>query len=344
MPIRVLIVDDSHTMRAMLRYVLSNDGEIEVVGEAANPYEAREAIKRHRPDVLTLDVEMPRMNGLEFLKKIMASRPMPVVMVSTLTQVGADNTLAALELGAVDFIAKPTGRDALQGLSGLPRKVKWASRAKLRGHKPRSKDTSTPRTSFKPGRKAVAIGSSTGGVEALLKVIRHFPENCPPTLIVQHMPAGFTSSFARRLDSCTSASVREAENGATLRPGHVYLAPGGRRHLEFDFLSGGVCKLVEGEPCKGHTPSVDMMFKSFASLGKRAVGVLLTGMGADGAEGLKAIRDAGGRTFAQNEATSIVYGMPRVAQEMGAVERQLPLNLIGPALLEACHEQRRISA
>lgn len=346
MAVRVLIVDDSHTMRAMLRYVLERDSDLEVIGEAADPYEAREEIKRLDPDVLTLDIEMPRMNGIEFLKRLMVARPMPVVMVSTLTQVGADNTLAALEIGAVDFIAKPTGRDAIQGLSALPRKVKWASRAKLSASlKSAAPVAASPlRKTFNPGRKAVAIGASTGGVEALLKVIRHFPANCPPTLIVQHMPAHFTTSFARRLDSCTQANVQEAEDGLALKKGNIYLAPGGDRHLHYDFLDGGVCKLIEGEPCKGHTPSVDIMFQSFASFGKRAVGVILTGMGSDGAEGLKAIRDAGGHTIGQNEATSIVYGMPRVANELGAVERQLPLNLIGPAIMEACDEQLQISA
>jgi len=187
----------------------------------------------------------------------------------------------------------------------------------------------------------VAIGASTGGVEALLKVLKHFPENCPPTLIVQHMPANFTKSFARRLDGCTPASVAEAQEGVTLRKGHIYLAPGGDRHLEFDFLAGNKCRLVEGGPVKGHTPSVDKMFHSFSKLGNRAVGVLLTGMGSDGAEGLKAIRDAGGRTFGQNEVTSVVYGMPKVAKEIGAVGQQLPLNLIGPAILDACREKRR---
>lgn len=246
MPIRVLIIDDSATMRSMLRQVLSSDMDIEVVGEAADPYEAREEIKRLSPDVLTLDVEMPRMNGLEFLQKVMASRPMPVVMVSSLTQVGADNTMAALELGAVDFVAKPSGRDALKALSVLPRKVKLAYGARIdrkNGHVPFQRSSQEV---FKPGRRAVAIGASTGGVDALVNVIKHFPKNCPPTVIVQHMPAKFTTSFAGRLNKVTAANVCEAQTGFELKPGHIYLAPGGQCHLELDFKTGVACRLVEG--------------------------------------------------------------------------------------------------
>ena len=342
MPIRVLIVDDSSTMRTMLRHVLSSDPELEVVGEAADPYEARDAVKQLRPDVLTLDVEMPRMSGLEFLQKLMAARPMPVVMVSSLTRAGAEDTLSALELGAVDFIAKPSGANAMEALSVLPYKVREASKARLMQPAPAPHPVGESQQAqkaerFNPGRNVVAIGASTGGVDALLTVLSNFPENCPPTVIVQHMPAKFTSSFAKRLNGRTRMNVAEATDGAQLRPGHVYLAPGGTQHLYLDYRAGIQCRLREGEPRSGHSPSVDELFESVADLGKRALGVLLTGMGSDGAEGLKRIRNEGGRTIGQNKATSTVYGMPRVAFEMGAVQRQLPLNLIGPAILEACN-------
>lgn len=340
--IRVLIVDDSPTMRSLIAAVLRQDPEIAVVGQASEPIEAREAIKSLNPDVLTLDVEMPNMNGLKFLEKIMRLRPMPVVMVSTLTHAGADVTLAALEIGAFDCVAKPTaGKPVEQAFAGLPEKVKAAARARVRG-KVDSEPPAVVRGDFRPNGHVVAIGSSTGGVEALLSVLSAFPANCPPTVITQHMPATFTKSFAARLDRSMAAKVMEAKDGAPLLPGHIYLAPGGEGHLEIAEAPGQLqCRLIATPPVNGHSPSVDVLFRSVASnVGARSVGAILTGMGRDGAQGLLEMRNAGAATFGQNEATCVVYGMPRVAYEIGAVERQLPIERIGAEILKACNLSR----
>ena len=340
MPVRVLIVEDSATMRAMLRHILTRDPDIEVVGEAADPYEARGLVKQLSPDVITLDIEMPRMNGLEFLEKLMAGRPTPVVMVASATTDGAEQTMSALELGAVDFIAKPNGPDAVSALASLPGKVRAASSAQLSKVAPSETVSRQPDKAFNPGRCVVAIGASTGGVEALQTVISNYPENCPPTVVVQHMPPKFTANFAQRLNDRTKVNVMEAEDGMIVRPGHVYIAPGGDKHLHLDYRSGIRCRLREGPARSGHSPSVDELFDSVSKLGNRALGVLLTGMGTDGADGLLAIRQAGGRTIGQNQDSSVIYGMPRVAFERGAVQRQLPLKLIGPTILEACNVNR----
>lgn len=334
---RVLIVDDSPTIRSIISNVLSRDEEIEVVGTAEDPIEARAAIKDLNPDVITLDVEMPKMSGIEFLEKLMRLRPMPVIMVSTLTQAGAAISLEALELGAVDCVGKPAFDD-------LAAKVKAAARARVR---PRAAATivSQPKRDYRPSSKVLAIGSSTGGVEALLTVLSEFPENCPATLITQHMPPTFTASFAARLDRVCAPRVQEAIDGAPILPGHVYIAPGGAAHLE---IQGGLqpkCRLREGPPVSGHRPSVDVLFHSVCeTYGRRAVGVILTGMGRDGAEGLKRLRDVGAATIGQNESTSVVYGMPRAAFELGAVGRQLPLGAIGRAVLDLCAIEMRGAA
>jgi two-component system chemotaxis response regulator CheB len=338
-PIRVIIVDDSATMRSLISASLRQDPGIEVVGMAGDPLEAREAIKALSPDVITLDIEMPNMSGLEFLEKIMRLRPMPVVMVSTLTQAGADATLQALELGAVDCVAKPTRlTDAAQGLSDLATRVRAAAGARVR---PRGGPAPKPPTSsFAPSGHMVAIGSSTGGVEALLTVLAHFPANCPPTVITQHMPATFTKSFAARLDRTSAAQVQEAYDDAPLEVGCVYLAPGGETHLEVVRAGGLRCRLRRGEPINGHRPSVDALFNSVASAaGGAAIGVILTGMGRDGTNGLVAMRAAGARTIGQDEASSVVYGMPRSAFEAGAVGRQAPLEAIGPAILDLAQKR-----
>jgi len=332
--IRALIVDDSATMRSLISAVLSRDPDIEVVGQAGDPYEAREAIKALNPDVITLDVEMPNMNGIEFLEKIMRLRPMPVVMVSTLTVRGAEVTLAALELGAVDCVAKPaTG--GLDAFKDLAEKVKAAARARVRPL--RDTHGQAPATvEHVPDGRLIAIGSSTGGVEALIAVVSRFPANCPPTLITQHMPATFTKSFAERLDRLSAPKVEEAYDGAPVEPGRVYVAPGGACHLEVTGRARMVCRVQPGEPVSGHRPSVDVLFRSVARLaGDRAVGAILTGMGRDGAQGLLEIRQAGGRTVGQDEASSVVYGMPRAAFEIGAVERQAPLDRMAAELLKA---------
>ncbi|GAA0387216.1 chemotaxis response regulator protein-glutamate methylesterase [Brevundimonas terrae] len=331
--VKVLVVDDSATMRSLISAVLRRDPEIEVVGTAEDPLDARTKIKALNPDVLTLDVEMPNMNGLEFLEKIMRLRPMPVVMVSTLTQAGTDVTLAALEIGAVDAVAKPAvGHPASEAFADLADKVKSAARARVRPLEPRTVQAHQGVYHADPNH-ILAMGSSTGGVEALLTILSAFPADCPATVITQHMPASFTRSFAARLDRMSAANVSEAVDGAILQTGHVYLAPGGAFHLT---VVGGRCRLVASDPVNGHRPSVDVLFESVARLGRPMTGVILTGMGRDGARGLKTMRDLGARTFGQDEASCVVYGMPKAAFEAGAVERQMPLSRLAPAILESC--------
>ncbi len=335
MIVSVLVVDDSPTMRGLITAALRRDPEIEVVGSASDPLEAREAIKRLNPDVITLDVEMPNMNGLEFLEKIMRLRPMPVVMVSTLTQAGAEVTLAALELGAVDAVGKPgAGVTAQQAFSELAAKVKIAARSRVRAGTGAAPVRASETYRAAPTH-VLAIGASTGGVEALLTILSAFPADCPATVVTQHMPATFTPSFAARLNRASAATVREATDGALLEPGHVYIAPGGEAHLEV----GGItprCRLVRSETVSGHRPSVDVLFGSVARLHRPMTGVILTGMGRDGARGLLEMRQAGASTLGQDKGSCVVYGMPRVAFEEGAVERQLPLSRLPSAILDLC--------
>ena len=337
--IRVLIVDDSASMRAMLKRMLSADPEIEVVGVAPEPDVARAMIKDLNPDVITLDIEMPGMDGLSFLERIMRLRPMPVVMCSTLTARGAEATIQALRLGAVDCVAKPTGNPLDIALSSaeLCATVKGAARSTVR----RAAEPVAPLKPVPVGALrdvVIAIGASTGGVEALFSVLKALPVNCPPVLVVQHMPAAFTPGFAARLNSECALRVIEARDGMPIERGTVYIAPGGQTHME---LSGGLhgrIKLRAGDPYGGHRPSVDILFESVASLGPAAVGVMLTGMGADGATGLLAMRRAGARTFGQNKETCVVYGMPRAAFVLGAVEREVALTAMPGAILGACRK------
>jgi two-component system, chemotaxis family, protein-glutamate methylesterase/glutaminase len=348
-PVRVLIVDDSATIRRLLSAVLSSDPEIEVIGAAPEPAVARQMIKDLNPDVLTLDVEMPHMNGLEFLEKIMRLRPFPVVMVSTLTQKGAEVTLEALELGAVDYYPKPTSNVVTliqDGAAELCEKVKNAAHARVRAHTSIRTATIEPSTKavlpFEPGNSVIAIGSSTGGVEALIEVLSHFPANCPPTVITQHMPPHFTTTFAQRLDRLCQPRVAEAADGAVLAVGQIYLAPGGTRHLEISGVGTYRCRLVEAETVNGHRPSVDVLFRSVAKHARdKAIGVELTGMGRDGASGLLEMRQAGASTIGQDEASSVVYGMPKVAFEIGAVQVQLPLEKIGPEIVRQCQDRNQ---
>jgi two-component system chemotaxis response regulator CheB len=338
--IRVLVVDDSSTMRGLIAAALTRDPEIEVIGEAEDPLKARQAIKALNPDVVTLDVEMPNMSGLDFLEKIMRLRPMPVIMVSTLTSRGAEETIKALEIGAVDCIEKPRlGNE--HNFEELPFKVKIAASARIRplvengsAHKARV-DARAVHEHYEPDGRLLAIGASTGGVEALISLVSEFPENCPPTVITQHMPASFTSSFASRLDRACAAKVQEATPGARLMPGCIYLAPGGDRHLEVAGSGSDLrCRLKAAGKVNGHCPSVDVLFDSVArSCAGHSVGVILTGMGRDGATGLLAMRSAGAKTFGQNESSCIVYGMPKVAFEIGAVEKQLPLERLAAAIM-----------
>ncbi len=339
--IRVLVVDDSATMRSLITAALNRDPEIEVCGAAGDPFEARGMIKALNPDVVTLDIEMPNMNGIEFLEKIMRLRPMPVVMVSTLTQAGAEMTLRALELGAIDCVAKPA--DALgtqDALNEIVVKVKIAARASVRTKADTAPAAARTKT-FMPSGDIVAIGSSTGGVEALLAILTMFPDTCPPTVITQHMPATFTASFAARLDRASGAKVQEATDGAMLEPGKVYVAPGGATHLEVVRSAGLRCRLVQGDPVSGHRPSVDVLFNSVANaVGDKAVGVILTGMGRDGAQGLLAMRNARAKTLGQDEQSCVVYGMPRAAFEIGAVEKQVSLSSMGQSILDLASARR----
>ncbi|MGN6374337.1 MAG: protein-glutamate methylesterase/protein-glutamine glutaminase [Sphingomonas sp.] len=342
-PVRTLIVDDSATMRATLAYLLSADPEIEVVGAAPEPHAARAMIKELNPDVVTLDIEMPGMDGLSFLERIMRLRPMPVVMFSSLTAAGAAVSIEALRLGAVDCLVKPTGGPAelAQTAGQLRETVKNAGRSRARGATvalPRPVATPAP---SQPRRAAsdvvLAIGASTGGVEALFQLLSAFPADCPPTLIVQHMPGAFTGSFAARLDRDCAPHVVEASDCEPVRPGTVYIAPGGLRHMALEGGARGRIRLRATDPVSGHRPSVDVLFHSVAALGSSAVGAILTGMGQDGADGLLAMRQAGARTFGQSRDCCVVWGMPRAALERGAVEQEVSLSSMAGALLAACN-------
>lgn len=340
MTVRALIVDDSLSMQAIIRRKLSFDPGIEVVGTAASADEARAQIKALDPDVVTLDVEMPGMSGLDFLERLMRLRPTPVVMLSTLTAQGAEASLTALERGAFDCFDK-TRLMAHNDQSGteLADLVRAASTARPAARVAPVAPVVHERAAYtpRPG-SMIAVGASTGGVEALIELLSGFPANCPPTLIVQHMPATFTPSFAARLNRLCAPTVEEARPGAVLSVGKIYLAPGGERHME---LGGSGdrrhCRLIEGDKVNGHRPSVDRLFHSVARLaGRDATAAILTGMGCDGAEGMKAMRAAGSMTFGQDKATSVVYGMPAIAWQIGAVAEQLPLRRIAGRLLAEC--------
>ncbi len=335
--VKVLVVDDSSTMRGLIANALARDPDIEVVGQAEDPIQARQAIKALHPDVVTLDVEMPNMNGLDFLEKIMRLRPMPVIMVSTLTGRGADETIQALELGAIDCIEKPRPGNE-HSFEELPYKVKIAASARVRplvdseANARNATNSRASHISYVPDGRVLAIGASTGGVEALMALLSEFPENCPPTVITQHMPPTFTRSFANRLDRLCAPKVQEATDRAKLVPGSVFLAPGGTEHLEI--TADLRCRLKSGERVNGHCPSVDILFESVARSCKgNAVGVILTGMGRDGAAGLLSMRNAGAKTFGQSEGSCIVYGMPKAAFEAGAVVKQLPLDKLASAII-----------
>ena len=343
--IRVLIVDDSALIRQLLTEILSSDPGITVVGTAPDPFVARDKIKALNPDVITLDIEMPGMDGLSFLERLMALRPMPVVVVSTLTQKGADTAVRALELGAIDYIPKPLS-DIQRGVSALAPEliamVKAAAGARvatLRGGPAANPPAVFDHRLSTEGR-IVAVGASTGGVEALQHLLGGLPADIPAMLVTQHMPAGFTASFARRLNDCCAMTVAEAADGARVLPGHVYIAPG-NRHLELG-RSGAhyYCRLHDGAPISGHRPSVDVLFCSFATTaGRNGVGVILTGMGNDGTAGLLKMRHAGARTIGQDESSCLIYGMPKAARLAGAVEIELPLSQVPQAILNRCVRQ-----
>lgn len=337
--VKVLIVDDSAVVRQMLTQQLSRDPEIEVVGTAIDPYVAREKIIDLEPDVLTLDVEMPRMDGITFLRKLMRHKPMPVVVVSSVTQAGSQQALEALEAGAVEVICKPGGAYSVDDLGvDLAHRVKAAAAATLR---PATHSAAPATVSTDPlppitqtTNKIIAIGSSTGGTEALRVVLSKLPANTPGIVIVQHMPKAFTGSFANSLNDISAHHVTEAKSGDTLAPGRVLLAPGDTHMLLK--RSGAVFRVLlkEGPRVSRHRPSVDVLFKSVArAAGANAVGVILTGMGADGAEGIKEMHDAGAFTIAQDQASCVVYGMPREAVARGGVDEVCPLDHIASSIV-----------
>ena len=334
--IKVLIVDDSAVMRQILKEILSRDPAVEVVGVATDPMVARDKILRLQPDVLTLDVEMPRMDGLTFLEKLMRAHPMPVVMISSLTDRGCETTLRALELGAVDFVSKPK-IDVADGTvllaNEILEKVKAAAQARIIGvRKKLAAGPSRPLPSqalIKSTHQVIAIGASTGGTEALRELLEPLPPDSPGIVMVQHMPEKFTRSFADRLDSLCRIRVKEAQDGDRILPGHALLAPG---NFHMEVLRSGAeyrVRVFAADPVNRHRPSVDVLFHSCARyLGSNVVGVILTGMGADGARGLLEMRDAGARTIAQDEASCVVFGMPKEAIALGAAEEVLPLSQI----------------
>ncbi len=339
-PIRVVIVDDSNLMREILKDALSREPGIEVAGTARDPFEARELIKRANPDVVTLDVEMPRMDGLSFLEKIMTLRPTPVIMVSSLTREGSDATIRALEIGAVDCVAKPGGADG-QGFDAmvaeLVSKVRVAATARLAMRRPSlpSAPLPAPRRAGS-GRRFIAIGASTGGVERIRDVLSVMPDDCPPIVITQHMGPSYVPSFAARLDKLVRPAVAVAQAGSRLQTGQVYIAPGDQHLAVVRDAAGYHCQLQDTPPVSGHRPSVDVLFQSVAkAAGPAAVGVILSGMGRDGATGMLAMRQAGAYTIGEQESSCVVYGMPRAAREAGAVAVELPLAQIPAEMLRA---------
>ncbi|MDR3210729.1 MAG: chemotaxis response regulator protein-glutamate methylesterase [Planctomycetota bacterium] len=354
-PIRVIIVDDSALVRDILSAGLSADPALEVVGTAADPFEAGEKIPVLKPDVMTLDVEMPRMNGLEFLRRLMPQYPLPVVMVSALTEKGKQLTMDALSLGAVDFVAKPkanltNGMEDL--LSELIVKIKIASNAKLLRFKTSPSgvtqvvnkqdviDRVAAANSVEPAtrlsNKVIIIGASTGGTEAVREVVTRFPAQTPGVLVVQHMPGGFTRLFANRLGSETAMKAKEAEDGDTILQGRILVAPGGKQMRVRENAGGGFAVNIVEEPSEnGHAPSVNTTMSSVAKVvGNSAIGVILTGMGADGADSMKELRGTGARCFAQDEATSVVFGMPNEAYKRGGAERLVPISEMAKVILD----------
>lgn len=356
MKIKVLIVDDSALIRSVMKEIINSQPDMEVVGVAPDPIVARDLIKQTNPDVLTLDVEMPRMDGLDFLEKLMRLRPMPVVMVSSLTERGSDITLRALELGAVDFVTKPKmsiQSGMLEYTELIADKIRTASKARIKSRQITSHDANKVsgealpmiRNPLTSSEKLIIIGASTGGTEAIKDFLMQMPSDCPGILITQHMPPGFTKSFAQRLDSLCKISVKESEGGERVLPGHAYLAPG---HSHLQLVRSGanyMTQLDQGPPVNRHRPSVDVLFHSAAvHAGKNAVGVILTGMGKDGALGMLEMKNVGAYNFAQDEASCVVFGMPREAIAVGATHEVGPLQALPGMVLGylAAHSSRAL--
>ncbi|NCT84585.1 MAG: chemotaxis response regulator protein-glutamate methylesterase [Comamonadaceae bacterium] len=344
---RVVVVDDSALVRSILTEIINRQPDMECVGAASDPLVAREMIRNLNPDVITLDVEMPRMDGLDFLSRLMRLRPMPVVMVSTLTERGAEVTLKALELGALDFVAKPKigVADGIRQLAqDITDKIRIASKAHIRRHVAPPPGTAAPAparpvTMASLGRasteKIIFIGASTGGTEATKDVLLNLPADSPAVVITQHMPPGFTKSYAARLDGLCKIRVKEAQDGERILPGHGYIAPGGL-HLTVERSGANyIARVQDGEPINRHKPSVEALFLSAAKVvGPNAIGIMLTGMGADGARAMKVMKDAGSYNYCQDEASCVVFGMPREAIAAGAADEVLPLNQIAAKVLE----------
>lgn len=349
---RVLIVDDSVLIRTLLKEILESDPRLEVVAAAKDAFEARDLIKKHNPDVLTLDIEMPKMNGIVFLKNLMRLRPMPVVMVSTLTHEGAPSTLEALELGAVDFFAKPKSDVAGGGLEGyreaIVEKVVNAARARVRPQQDGSSQqdikkqiqknaTLVGNKKLRPG-FICALGASTGGTEALKEVITSLPAVCPPIVVVQHIPEAFSTSFAARVNNASVVNVYEAHDNQKIERGSVYIAPG-HSHLRVASLAGSyICKLEKSDPVNRHRPSVGVLFDSVRECANaNAIGIIMTGMGADGADALLRMKQSDILTVAQDEETSVVWGMPGAAVKLGAAEKIVPLGQIAGCILSSAY-------
>jgi two-component system, chemotaxis family, protein-glutamate methylesterase/glutaminase len=336
--IKVLVIDDSAVMRAFLGRVVDSQPDMELVGTASDPLLATDRIRRNLPDVVTLDVEMPRMNGLDFLRQLMAVRPLPVVMISSLTRQGADTTIRALELGAVDFFPKPANLDELEASgSEIAGKIRAAASARVSRHSPARATTIAAPLLLQPAVAAtgrvIGIGASTGGVEALRDILTALPAEMPPILIAQHMPAGFTETLARRLDSICRIKVKQADDGEPVCCGVAYVAAGGR-HLQLARrFSGYVLRVSDEPPVNHHRPSVDTLFHSMAkAAGDLSIAVMLTGMGADGAQGMLALSKQGALTIAQDESSCVVFGMPRQAIALGAAREVLALSDVAPRL------------
>ncbi|TWO70618.1 chemotaxis response regulator protein-glutamate methylesterase [Caenimonas sedimenti] len=333
--IRVLVIDDSAVMRAFLARVIGAQPDMEVAGVVPDPLLAIERVRRHAPDVITLDVEMPGMNGLDFLRKLMSVKPLPVIMISSLTREGAETTLRALELGAVDYFPKPSSFQELDGVGAdIVEKIRTAAQARVKRHGPAASGpvplaAATPKPAVSRAAAAgtvIGIGASTGGVEALRNILTELPGSMPPILIAQHMLPGFTETFARRLDAICEMTVKQADDGEDVLQGTVYVAPGGRHLLLARRANRYVVRVTDDAPVNRHRPSVDPLFRSMAeAAGERAIGVMLTGMGGDGAEAMLALRQAGARTIAQDEASCVVFGMPRQAIVLGAAGEVLGL-------------------